>query len=155
MMKPYECYDSNDFNVVYDAVLLVDELERNGISRFGNEFDGDCGWVSFLTEKIEQFEEYWYKLVEDDNWDYSVCEAMEEFVNQNAEKWKRELRGDHRYKIKVVLELDVEADEEVSLDNIIGRLDNSIYVGDADNWELKDRRIINAIGKEVTNDEEQ
>lgn len=147
MMKPYESYDSSDFNVVYDAVLLIDELERNEISRFGNEFDGDCGWVSFLTEKIEQFEEYWYKLVEEDNYDYSVCEAMEEFVNQNAEKWKRELRGDNLYRVKVVVEVNVESPRK--LDEVVKEVQHRLDIGLDGIFEDETHMIINAIGKEV------
>ena len=139
------------YDIIYDAMLLDEALEKHGMSRNYEIFDGDDGYVSFLEEKLNELEKYWEgeEITKDGSYLYSIYEATEEFVKKNAEKWKRELRGDHRYKIKVVLELDVEADGDVSLDNIIGQLDDSIYVGDADNWELKDRRIINAIGKDV------
>lgn len=139
------------YEILTDMLLLEDELKEYDLYRNWELFDGDDGYVTFIQEKIEEFEKqvdkYYLANGNPNNW--AIGDAMGDFVSKNAEKWKRELRGDHHYKIKVVLELDVEADGDVSLDNIIGQLDDSIYVGDADNWELKDRRIINAIGKEV------
>lgn len=141
-----------DRDIIEDTLImneLLEEYKMGWSSAASSLFDGTGGYVEFINEKIGEFEEYWNEITKDGNYMYSIYEAMEEFVSKNAERWERELRGDHRYKIKVVLELDVEADKDVSIDNIVGQLDESIYVGDADNWELKDRRIINAIGKEV------
>lgn len=139
------------YEILTDMLLLEDELKDYGLYRNWELFDGDDGYVSFIMGKIEEFEkraeEYYLADGNPNKW--SIGDAMSDFVRKNADKWKRELRGDHRYKIKVVLEMEVEANKDVSLDNIIGQLDDSIYIGDADNWELKDRRIINAIGKDV------
>lgn len=143
-MKPYD--------IIYDTLMLDNELYNYHTSHNIRELmDGDDGYTCFLVDKVNDFEkrcdEYYFS--EENYGKFSGYDAIADFVEKNIEKWKRELRGEKLYKIKVVLEMEVEADKDVSLDNIIGQLDDSIYVGDSDNWELKDRRIINAIGKEV------
>jgi hypothetical protein len=82
--------------------------------------------------------------------DMDIDEALKQYAEDNIDRWIRKLNGDHVYKIKAVLELDVVANKEISIDNIISQLDESIYVNDdGETWSLQDRRIINAVGKEV------
>lgn len=146
--------DMTTYNILTDMLLLEDELKEYDLYRNWELFDGDDGYVTFIQEKIEEFEKqvdkYYLANGNPNNW--GIGDAMGDFVAKNVDKWKRELRGDHRYKIKVVLELDIEANKDVSLESLIYDVkydDDTIYVGDNDRWELKNKRIINAIGKEV------
>lgn len=125
----------------YDAEIicrLYTTLDRY------DELDGLFTW-EFMSKIAEEFKgSEWEQL------DMDIDEALKQYAEDNIDRWIRKLNGDHVYKIKAVLELDVVANKEISIDNIISQLDESIYVNDdGETWSLQDRRIINAVGKEV------
>lgn len=129
---------SYDAEIICRLYTLIDKYD---------ELDGLFTW-EFMSKIAEDFKgSEWEKLNMD------IDDALKLYAYDNIDKWIRELRGDHLYNIKVFLELEVVANKEISVDNIIGQLDESIYVNDdGETWSLQDRHIINAIGKEVNDD---
>lgn len=141
------------YDIIYDVMLLDEALEKHGMSRNYELFDGDDGYVSFLEEKVNELEKYWKEkaITKDGSYLYSIYETTEEFVNKNAERWERELLVENLYKVKVVLELDVASvdklDEVVS--NVKELFHNSCDKLMEDYGAIKDARVVNAVGKEV------
>lgn len=109
-----------------------------------DELDGLFTW-EFMSKIAEEFKgSEWEQL------DMDIDEALKQYAEDNIDKWIRKLKGDHVYKIKAVIELDVVANKGISVDNIISQLDESIYVDDdGETWSLQDRHIINAVGREA------
>jgi hypothetical protein len=125
----------------YDAEIIC--RLYTALDRY-DELDGLFTW-EFMSKIAEEFKgSEWEQL------DMDIDEALKQYAEDNIDRWIRKLNGDHVYKIKAVLELDVVANKKISIDNIISQLDESIYVNDdGETWSLQDRRIINAVGKEV------
>jgi hypothetical protein len=139
------------YDIIYDVMLLDEELEKRGMSRNYELFDGDDGYVSFLEEKVNELEKYWKeKGITNDSYLYSIYETTEEFVNKNAERWKRELRGENLYKVKVVLELDVASVDKLdAVSNVKELFRNFCDKLMEDYGAIEDARVVNAVGKEV------
>ena len=141
------------YEILTDMLLLEDELKEYDLYRNWELFDGDDGYVSFIQEKIEAFEkradEYYLADGNPSNW--GIADAMGDFVAKNVDKWKRELRGEKLYKIKVVLEIDATVNDKTSIDEIIKHIGTSVSVesDDAWGWNADSWKIINAIGKEA------
>lgn len=139
------------YDIIYDVMLLDEELEKRGMSRNYELFDGDDGYVSFLEEKVNELEKYWKeKGITNDSYLYSIYETTEEFVNKNAERWKRELRGENLYKVKVVLELDVASVDKLdAVGNVKELFRNFCDKLMEDYGAIDDARVVNAVGKGV------
>jgi hypothetical protein len=139
------------YDIIYDVMLLDEELEKRGMSRNYELFDGDDGYVSFLEEKVNELEKYWKeKGITNDSYLYSIYETTEEFVNKNAERWKRELRGENLYKVKVVLELDVASVDKLdAVSNVKELFRNFCDKLMEDYGAIEDARVVNAVGREV------
>ena len=152
MDKNSAMYGMTAYDIIYDTILMDAELANYRHSRNYELFDGDDGYVSFLTEKVEEYEkaceEYYFS--EENFGTFSTYDAMSDFVGKNIDKWVHKLKGDHLYRLKVVLEIDAVANKDISVDDLIKKLDSSIYVdSDGETFEVQSRHIINAIGKEV------
>ena len=141
------------YDIIYDTVLFENEFSSySNRYEFCELFDGDDGYVKFIKEKIEEFEkqatEYYLANGNPNNW--SIEDAMSDFVAKNIDKWIRQLKGDNLYKVKVVLEFDVESAD--SLHNVIGNVKELFYDKSVEDYgcdAIKDVRVVNAVGKEV------
>lgn len=144
-MKPYD--------IIYDTLMLDNELYTYHTSHNIRELmDGDDGYTCFLVDKVNDFEkrcdEYYFS--EENYGKFSGYDAIADFVEKNIERWERELRGENLYKVKVVLEFDVESAD--SLNNVVGNVKELFYdksVADYGCDAIKDVRVVNAVGKEV------
>ena len=152
MEKNSAMYGMTTYDIIYDTILMDAELANYRHSRNYELFDGDDGYVSFLTEKVEEYEkaceEYYFSDENDGR--FSTYDAMSDFVGKNIDKWVRQLKGNNLYKVKVVLEFDVESAD--SLHNVIGNVKELFYeksVADYGCDAIKDVRVVKAIGKEV------
>ena len=156
MDKNSALYGMTAYDIIYDTILLEQELEtRRRLYHDYRDyelFDGDSGYVSFLVEKVEEFEkqakEYYLANGNPNNW--SIVDAMSDFVGKNIHKWIRQLKGDNLYKVKVVLELDVESADK--LDTVVSNVKELFYDKSVEDYgcdAIKDVRVVNAVGKEV------
>lgn len=142
-----------NYDLVYEAMVIDEFLAGHGLGWRNNcweLFDGDYNYTEFLVEKVNEFEKYWEDIT-NNGYYHSVGDAAYDFVEKNIEKWKRELRGEKLYKIKVVLEIDATVNNKITIDEIVKNIETSIGVesDDAWGWNADSWKIINAIGKEV------
>ena len=142
------------YDIIYDTILLESELYnyRNKYD-FRELVDGDDGYVKFIKEKIEEFEkqatEYYLANGNHNNW--SIEDAMSDFVGKNIDKWIRQLKGVKHCKVKVVLEVELDVStgcnmpmvEELIKSNLIYDIDPALE------YENASVKILNAVGKEV------
>ena len=137
------------YDIIYDVMLLDAELEERGMSRNFEIFDGDDGYVSFLEEKVNEYEKMCdnYYFSDENFGKFSTSDAMADFVEKNVEKWKRELRGNHLYKIKMVLE--IECEDNYNIDNTIEILESRVNISMPETFDRLDYKVINTVGKEV------
>lgn len=138
------------YDTIYDTLLLEEELYnyRNKYD-FRELVDGDDGYVRFIEERIEEFE----KLCKE-YYAVQTCwgtrDWMEDFVEKNIDKWVRKLKGNNLYKVKVVLEFDVESADK--LHTVISNVKELFYDKSVEDYgcdSIKDVRVVNAVGKEV------
>lgn len=140
------------YDIIYDAMLLDAELEGCGMRRNFELFDGDDGYVSFIEEKVNEYEKMCdnYYFSDENFGKFSTYDAVADFVEKNLEKWKRELRGDNLYKVKIVLEFDVESAD--SIDSVVDNVKEIFYNKTNRDYgcdAIKNVRVVNAVGKEV------
>ena len=138
------------YDIIHDTLLLEEELYnyRNKYD-FRELVDGDDGYVRFIEKRIEEFE----KLCEE-YYAVQTCwgthDSMEDFVENNIDKWVRKLKGNNLYKVKVVLEFDVESADK--LDTVVSNVKELFYDKSVEDYgcdAIKDVRVVNAVGKEV------
>lgn len=153
MEKNSAMYGMTAYDIIYDTILLEQELAtRRKLYQDYELFDGDDGYVSFLSEKVEEYEERCekYYFSEENYGKFSTYDAMSDFVGNNIDKWIRQLKGNNLYKVKVVLEFDIESAD--SLHNVIGNVKELFYDKSVEDYgcdAIKDVRVVNAVGKEV------
>ena len=138
------------YETIYETLLLEEELYnyRNKYD-FRELVDGDDGYVRFIEKRIEEFEklcEEYYAV----QTCWGIRDWMGDFVEKNIDKWIRQLKGNNLYKVKVVLEVDVESADK--LDTVVSNVKELFYDQTVDDYgcdAIKDVRVVNAIGKEV------
>lgn len=140
-MKPYD--------IIYDALLFDNELYNYHTTHNIRELmDGDDGYTSFLVDKLNEFEKRCDEYYSEN---FSNNEAIADFIEKNIEKWERELNGVKRCKVKVVLEVELDAAtgcnmpmvEELVKSNLIYDIDQALE------YENASVKILNVVGKEV------
>ena len=106
------------------------------------ELDGLFTW-EFMNKIADEFRwSKWERL------DMSIDEALEEYADDNIDKWIRQLKGNNLYRVKVVLEFDVESADK--LDTVVSNVKELFYDKSVEDYgAIKDARLVNAVGKEV------
>ena len=142
--------ETHPYDIIYDTLLLEEELYnyRNKYD-FRELVDGDDGYVRFIEKRIEEFEklcEEYYAV----QTCWGIRDWMGDFVEKNIDKWIRQLKGNNLYKVKVVLEVDVESADK--LHTVVGNVKELFYDRSVEDYgcdAIKDVRVVNAVGKEV------
>lgn len=132
-----------DYDYVEDTLYLDYELQQHGFTSEEFELDGMDGYVNFLLGRISEIERTYNSV----NYPWGIMQFIHEYVEKNIEKWKRELRGEKLYKVKVVVEVDIESPWK--LDEVVKEVQHRLDVGLDGTFQNETHTIINAIGKEV------
>lgn len=130
-----------------ELALWIEGDIRNHTHKLSEEYDEHSydERAEFLADKVDKFK--------DSKWDdinEGINECIINYVLDNHDKWIRELKGDNLYKVKVVLELDVESADK--LDTVVSNVKELFYdksIGDYGCDAIKNVRVVNAVGKEV------
>lgn len=153
MDKNSSMYGMTAYDIIYDTILMDAELANYQMSHNYEMFDGDDGYASFLSEKVEEYEERCekYYFSEENYGKFSTYDAMSDFVGKNIDKWVRQLKGVKRCKVKVVLEVELDTTygcnmpmvEDLVKSNLIYDIDTALE------YENASVKILNVVGKEV------
>lgn len=154
MDKNSAMYWMSAYDIIYDTVLLEQELAtRKKLYQDYELFDGDDGYASFLTKKVEEYEQLCdeYYFSKENYGKFTTYDAMSDFVAKNIDKWIRQLKGIKHCKVKVVLEVELDAStgcnmpmvEELVKSNLIYDIDHALE------YENASVKILNVVGKEV------
>lgn len=144
MMKNNETRTDVDSYDITLAVWLYDFGIRGNYDELANALsDLDYDEIGqFIAEKVEKFK--------DSKWDdmnEGINECILNYIGDNNDKWIRELKGDNLYKVKVVVEVDIESPWK--LDEVVKEVQHRLDIGLDGIFEDETHTIINAVGKEV------
>lgn len=128
--------DGYNAEIICRLYTFLDEYEE--------QLDGLFTW-DFMARIAEEF-----KGSEWEDLDMDLDSALKEYAEDNIDKWIRQLNGDNLYKVKVVLEFDVESADK--LHTVVSNVKELFYDKSVEDYgcdAIKDVRVINAVGKEV------
>lgn len=125
-----------DDGTITNALHFMDFFDFSDFALANDEI------ADFIADKMKKF----YGSEWDDT-NRSMCDCLSDYVDDNREKWKRELRGNNLYRVKVVVEVNVESPWK--LDEVVKEVQHRLDIGLDGIFEDETHTIINAIGKEV------
>ena len=151
MEKTSAMYGMSAYDIIYDTILLDAELASYQMSHNYEMFDGDDGYVSFLTEKVEEYEKACEeKYFSEENFGkYSTYDAMADFVETNIEKWKRKLKGLKRCKFKVVIEIEADTLKGADINLVAEQITHNVIIDPDLAYENVSVKVIGVKGEEV------